>query len=315
MAIIRGVLSVINSVVGFLVLLLMLSVFLGPPLYLEVSGSVAPGTVTAKEERISIRTDNWSRTLFVTMRYAVPDAEQPLESQIAVNSATYDELHVGDRAPVRYVIVPFLREFGPLPIARLAAQPALGGFVALLGDDGLRLFALLGLFLGVLIVFARWPRWWLGLPIFALMVGAGVYIGSGWPAPAPAGPRLSGSATVRDLDEVTRVWGGRRTASEEAVQPYTIVQLSYVPSGATDPVIGVDMIDAGSVRGLEQGAVVPISYSQFDPRWVQISGARRTYYWKNLRSFAVIGAFAVLLIGVPWLFRRRRSRRQQLATP
>ncbi len=73
------------------------------------------------------------------------------------------------------------------------------------------------------------------------------------------------------------------------MQPFVVVELEFVPDGRTDPVVAVDMIDDGSLRAIERGVDVPIHYSAADPRWAQIDNATRTYYWKNLRTFGIIG--------------------------
>ena len=69
-----------------------------------------------------------------------------------------------------------------------------------------------------------------------------------------------------------------------AAQPYTIVELSFVPTGMAGRVVAVDMVDAGSVAGLEPGAKVPIRYSAAEVRWARIDGAMRTC-WKNLAGY------------------------------
>lgn len=113
-------------------------------------------------------------------------------------------------------------------------------------------------------------------------------------------------ATVRAIHRVDRVWGGRRTKAEDAVQPYDIVELEFAPSGAAGPVVAVDLVDAGSVPGLAQGAQLRIHYSVEDHRWAQLDTASRTYYWKNMRSFGIIMIVAVVPLS-GWALARRRK--------
>ena len=308
MAVIRRVFSLISTVIGFLFFAALLLPFVGPAVYIEVGGKSAPATIIEKREQIRIVTDSWSRSLLVGVRFQAAGVDDPVQTPILVTAATYDSLHVGDQVRVRYVLYPFLRALGNVASARLESQPPFGSFTAF--ADSFLTWLIVGgaVWLWLIVTFAKRRSAWLGVPAFLLLIGGGIYVGSGWPPPAPAGPRATASASVSRTYEVTRVWGGRRTQSEEAVQPYTIVELSFTPQGMTDPVRAVDMIDAGSVASLQENAAVPITYSVRNPRWAQIDGARRTYYWKNLRTFAVIAALLAVLFGVSWLFRRVRKR-------
>lgn len=315
MAVLRRVLSLISTVIGFLFFAILLIPLIGPAVYIEVGGKSAPATITEKRETIRMLTDSWSRNLLVATRFETPGIDEPVETTIRVNAATYDSLHVGDAVRLRYVLYPFLRDFGNIASARLESQPPFGSYTAIGGSFLTWFFVGAAICLGLGVAFAKRPRWWFGLPLFALVIGGALYIGSGWPSPAPAGPRATGSATVRNTREITRVWGGRRTQSEAAVQPYTIVELSFVPEGRTDPVVAVDMIDAGSVPELGENAVVPISYSVANPRWAQIAGANRTYYWKNLRTFGLIAVVVAAALLFSWLFRARSVRRRRGVLP
>jgi hypothetical protein len=70
-----------------------------------------------------------------------------------------------------------------------------------------------------------------------------------------ARPQLEARATVQathEIDTLTR--GPSRLSPMRAAQPYTIVELSFVPTGMAGPVVAVDMVDAGSVAGLKPGA-------------------------------------------------------------
>jgi len=165
----------------------------------------------------------------------------------------------------------------------------------------------IALWLALLFLWAKWRSGWIAALLVILMVGGGLYIGSGWPPPAPGGPREATIATVRDMHRVDRVWGGRRTEAEDAVQPYDIVELEFVPSGASGLVVAVDLVDANSVPGLTEGARLPIHYSVEQHRWAQIDTAARTFPWKNMRSFGIIAVIGVVIIGGWALVRRRNS--------
>jgi hypothetical protein len=311
---VRRALSLIRSLLGVVFLALLLSPIVGPPLWVELGGRTAAGTIEAKREAIVELSGTWMRRLFVAVRYVPSDTEEPAVSEVAVDAATYDRLRVGQPARVRYVPNATLRQIGNLPVARLDSQLPLGSFVAWLGDFAIVLLAGVAAWLALLWVWSKWRRGWLALLLFLLMFGGMLYIGSGWPPPQPDGALVAGSAAVRAAHQVTRVWESRRSPGEEATQPYTIVELSFVPQGAGDAVVAVDMVDAGSVPALEKGVDVPIHYSARDPRWAQIDGAARTYYWKNLRGFGLIGLVLLGLVLLGWLAgRRRRARRARVA--
>lgn len=306
----RRILSFFRAAISLVILLLMLSPIVGPPLYVEVAGANAPAEVVAKRETIDILTDTWTRRLYLDVRYLPAGASVPEVTDIAVNAATYDSLRMGAPVQIRYAPNATLRQFRNIAAARLESQQPFGSFVARLGSLLIGFAIGIAVWLALLLAWTKWRRWWLALALIALMVGGVIYVGSGWPSPAPAGELVPGDATVRATHRIDRVWGGRRTPAEDAVQPYTIVELSFVPAGAADPVVGVDMIDADSVPGMEKGAPVPIHYSAADPRWVRIDGANRTYYWKNLRSFGIIAALLLALLLVGWVARRRRTARR-----
>jgi hypothetical protein len=295
--------------------LLLLTPLLVPPLYLEIAGASAPAVVVAKREVIDTLTDTWARRLFVDVRYLPEDAAEPELIDVAVDTAIYDRLRVGEAVQLRYIPNEIVRILGRVAATRLASQPPFGSFLARIGSLLIGLILGIAAWLALLWAWAKWRHWWLTLAILVLMFGGMIYIGSNWPRPMPEGPLIESNATIRDIHEVTRIWGGKRTPAEEAVQPYAIVELSFVPQGALDPVIAVDSIDAGSVPALEKGGQIPISYSARDPRWAQIAGATRTYYWKNLRSFGVIALILVGLMLLTWLARRLRRSRRSGTTP
>lgn len=304
----RWALGVLRSAVGLAFLLLLLALLLGPPLYVEVGGAVAPGTVVAKREVIDVVSGSWTRRLFVDVGFRPAGADEPEVAGIAVDLPTYDRLRAGESVQVRYAPNATLRLFG-LATARLATQLPLGSFVARLGSGLIGLAAAIGGWLLLLWAWSKWRRGWLAVAVLAYMFAGVVYAESGWPGPDPSGALATSSATIQGMHQVTRIWESRRSSGEEAAQPYTIVELSFVPQGVVDPVVAVDLVDAKSVPGLEKGGTVPISYSVRDPRWARIEGATRTYYWKNLRGFGLIALGVAVLIALGWLLSRWRARR------
>ena len=316
----RRIGSCLSTMVGGAFFALLFALFVGPAVSVEVAGKSLVAVISAKREPIDVRYGIWSRQLWIEARIgplqtlandAVADAGG---AQIAVEPALYDKLRVGQTVAVRYVAVPILSPLRNTGFARLDEQPPLGALLASL-HPLLGIVAGIALWLALLAAWSRWRQGWLAAILVIYMVGASLYVGSNWPPPEPGGPREPITATVRDLHHVDRVWGGEDSTPEEAVQPFEIVELEYVPAGAAGPVIGVDLVDSGSTPGLQQGARLPIHYSVADHRWAQLDTASRTYYWKNLRTFGIIAVVLVALLAFAWVSARKRAVRRASVTP
>lgn len=298
------------SVVGVTIMIgLLLVVLAGPAVYVELAGQTAPGVVTARREEIRVRYSEWSRWLRLEVRYTPSDTEAPEVAIIPVDMERYDRASVGDAVQVRSMPQPDIRALGEIAAPRLGDQGPLGQLIARLGGAPVTV-AFIGIFLILLAAWRVSRQGWLLAPLAALLLGFAMYTVSDPPLPAPPGPQRTTQATVRLVHEVDRLSSGRRSnrsrAFNEALQPYDIVALEFVPQGAAGAVVAVDLVDAGSVRGLELGAELPISYSAADPRWARIDGAQRTYFWKNLYGYAIIAGVLLLLALGAWAVARRR---------
>lgn len=305
--------SCVSTTVGFIFLALLLALLVGPAIFVEVSGVNTPGVVVARREQISVQAATWNRQLLIEVRNSslqtIGDEETAAErgALIAVEPELYDKLRVGDAVELRYLALPILNGLPNNGFARLTQQPPLGGLLA--SARSLAPYVIgIALWLALLLLWSKWRSGWLAALIFMFMVGAGLYLGSGWPPPEPGGLRAATTATVRATHRVDQVWGGRQTQAEDAVQPYDIVELEFEPSGVAGPVVAVDLVDAGSVPGLAEGVRLPIHYSVENHRWAQLDMASRTYYWKNMRSFGIIAVIGVVLLLGVWLLRRRHKR-------
>lgn len=312
----RLLLSAIRLLFTVVFVVLLTGLILGPPLYLEVAGAVAPGEVVAKREQISPKSANWSRDLILDVSYRPARADERTVRPLRVDAATYDATPVESSVRVRYLPGDdLLTEFVNLSGARLETQPPFGALVA--RAAGLAPF-LIGLAVAVALGWAssRLKRWWLALPIIPLAL-AGVFFGtSGWQPPLPAGEVRAGTATAREITRIDRAWGTRRRSSEPAAQPYLLVELEFVPEGRAGRVVAVDMVDEGSVRGLERQARVAITYSLADPRRARIDGATRTYVWKNLSTSGLaIILLSIAVAGLIALGGRLRGRRRAPPPP
>lgn len=285
-------------------------VCVGPSLWVELEGELAPAEVVAKHEEISPKTVNWSRELTLDLSYRPAGADERTVAHVLVDPATYDAVAVESTVQLRYLRAgdDLLRMGANMLGARLTSQPPYGPLVARIGGLAPYL-AGAAVIIGMLWAGTKWRQWWLaGLGGVLLLAGAFVAV-SGWQPPLPPGPVREGTAAVRAVTRIERVGGGRRSRSVEAVQPFLLVELAFVPEGRPGQVIAVDLVDDGSVPGLERGAEVAIRYSAADPRRAQIEGATRTFPWKNLASGAIPILFIGALLVVGLLLRLRRRPR------
>lgn len=309
----KKVFSTLRLVFGLIVFGLLLAPVVGLPLWVEVGNQSAAGEVVGKREEIDVRRATWSRQLFLDVRYTPADSGLAEQATIAVDPELYDRMRVGAPTTVHYLPRADLRWLGALAGARLEGQPPYGQLRAMVGPDGVAWVAGIGVWLALLAIWWRWRSGWLALILLLGLLGAAMYTVSDWPAPAPPGPQLQAQATVRDTHLIDRLSFGRRRRSSlnnEATQPYRVVELQFTPEGRADPVVAVDLVDEGSVPGLENGGTLPIRYSVANPRWAQIEGAQRTYAWKNLTGYAVAALVILVVIVAAWAFTRLRRRRR-----
>ena len=133
--------------------------------------------------------------------------------------------------------------------------------------------------------------------------------------PGPGGGSVPGTAQVDSVTLFTMVNSSR--SPSKLLRPYQRVEFSYLVPGLDTPVQGADVIDAGSVAGLEVGGQARIEYAQADPRLSRLAGATYTYRWLNplwgvgsmALAFILCGLPSLLLGGLARLFHlRRRSR-------
>ena len=310
----RRIGSCLGTLFRYLLVALLIALFVTPPLIVDIGGEVAPGAVVAKREVIRKITTSWERNLYLDVRYQPRGATEPEVIPLAVDVTTYDRFRVGDETEVRYTPHPLLRRLSPIGFTRLQDQSSPAALVARFGSSMSIWLA------GVVLWFVLWFVWskvrssvlmW----VLVLSGIAGLFSSiSNWPEPPPA-DLTAGSATVQNIRRVDVILESRRHSDTEAIQPYDIVELSFVPAGRTDPVVAVDMLDAGSVPNLAVEATVPIRYSAQNPRWAQIDGGSRTFYWKNLLFIVAIVLGLLGIVAISWLFNRRRRQRRAARVP
>jgi len=257
----RTLLSFIGNVVHLLAIGLVLFLLAAPALasvYLDVRGGIAAGAVTDKREVLAGRQDTWHRQFFLTVDYQPADSRSRETAYVEVSQTVYDQMHVGDPAPVRYQSVRLLRELPFFTGARLADQNTLSGLAL----------------------------WWQG-------VTAGFL-------PGPGGVSIPGTARVDSVTLFTMVNSSR--SPSKLLRPYQRVEFTYSVPGLDAPVKGADVIDAGSVAGLEVGGQAQIEYAQAEPRLSRLAGATYTYRWLNPLWGLGSVALALILCGLPSLF-------------
>lgn len=89
-----------------------------------------------------------------------------------------------------------------------------------------------------------------------------------------------------------------------------MVQLRLVPGGATDSVLAVDEVDAGSAPSLAPGAVVKVRYQAAAPREAMLVEGTRTFRQRNRFHFLflVLAAGGIgLAAALAWRLRGRRA--------
>jgi hypothetical protein len=100
------------------------------------------------------------------------------------------------------------------------------------------------------------------------------------------------------LSNVTEILETDESPGVDAIQPYEIVELQFIPEGRTEPVLGVDQIDSGSVPGLAKGATVEIEYQASNPRIVRFKGGSRTFPQKAYLAVAQEGGEYLALLAI-----------------
>jgi hypothetical protein len=308
----RFIVSIIKIIFTIAVLALLLTLAIGPLVYLELAGTNAPGIVVGKRETTELAKGRhstqlgmeWTRRLIADVRYQPINTSTPATTQITIDLPTYERLQVGDAVQVRYLTDPILQLFAG---ARLSSQPPFGTLIAGLAASELNFFVGVGIWLALLGLWSLWSKRGLLVLLAAGMICGVAYLLIGPLPPAPPGPLVGADATVRAVRLFTHTAGNGRMEVSPLPQPYQIAELVFTSPGAAEPVVALDTVDADSVPNLLPGASVAIHFSATNPRWARINGATRTYAWKNLMELGVITVVVLVLGVIPWLVMRHRN--------
>jgi hypothetical protein len=123
------------------------------------------------------------------------------------------------------------------------------------------------------------------------------------------GPQATAVATIRDINLYTEIRSSENDDDETVlIQPFELVEVTFVPEDWRDPVVALDRIDAESLP-LEIGGTVPVVYRTDLPRQIRIQDGSRTYAWKN--PLYTLAVWAIIIAVLFLLWRRRRRRPQK----
>lgn len=287
---------------------------------IDLHGRNLTCTVDRKDERIDHRTrsDSWTPTFHVSLSCPFTEAGAPMFPAFDTDAQEFDQIQRGTPFEVRYlrsVPLPLLlvgissshlvRETLDVHLAKTFA-----GFVPLLA---IAAYVLTLSFLGYLASKRKVPglRW----AFFGLLAPGVLWILTPTLPVTLSGKTVPATATVKELHQFTRILDSSRSHGLQAVTPYEIVVLQFVPQGHHEPVLAADMIDTGSRSDLAVGQQVQIDYEVARPRRANIQGARRLYYWENVEGALVEAALMMgFLIGgtLLWEFLKRRARQAMI---
>jgi len=300
-------------------------------LYLDQRGVELTGHVYSKSEYVgALRgTDTWSRRSEVTFEYTLPETGGVSFFNVAMEPAKYDEYHKGQTVKLHYLRredIPKLPgadvmwQIRILPHVRLEGQHAFDGLRTAISPQLKLGFAVVA---AIVILLWTWRR--SKLPGFAWAMGVCIVCGIvammfydfPLPTPAPAGDVRVASGTVKSIRRIDELLSTNRSRGMQAHQPLDIVGVEFVPQGFHDPVLAVDVVDSGSIRGLAEGARVEVDYEAARPRTAWLRGAARTFPRRNLIGLgedaalwiAVLIALALLWQFIGNAFKRLLSRR------
>jgi hypothetical protein len=289
---------------------LMVAPLLAVSLWLDAHGETVTGAVTAKREEIHAAnepTGGWYSRRFLEVD--IPRlAAVGLKASVRVDSAEYAAIQRGDRVRVRYLsCCPIFarldgrttrqvsweaaREFASSPVL----DWVLAGFVALV--VAARIAAPIVVVTGVA---------WLAAALLFLFPARPPRV----PAGVEATARVAGIVTVSQSPRRTHHRSRTSSHPERLTVAYQVVQLRLVPGGATDSVLAVDEVDAGSAPSLAPGAVVKVRYQPAAPREAMLVEGARTFRQRNRFHFLflvlAVGGIGIAA-GLAWRLRGRRA--------
>jgi hypothetical protein len=244
----------------------------------------------------------------VTIEYTPPDGAGVAFFDTQLDPETYDAFQKGQRVTVHYLqprdlpripLAGALGEMRILPVARLAGRTFFTPFETLRSGLAGRVLQWIAAAVILLVVWrkAGWPRFAFAVAgcvaaaVFAMLI-------EDFPKPTPAPSRqvLQGSGRVLSIGRIDRIFSGQRSRGINLEQPIEVVGIEFVPAARTEPVVAADLIDAGSLPALKEGAILPIDYEASSPRVARLQAASRDFPSRNFRGILMTGVLSVALL-------------------
>ena len=282
----------------------------GASLWLDTHGETVTGTVTGKREEIHAEnepTGGWYSRRFLEVD--IPRLTSVgLRASVRVDSAKYASIHGGDRVRVRYLsCCPIFARLEGRTTRQVAWEAARE-----FASDPVLDWLLAGVV--ALVIAARIAAPIVVVTGLAWLATAVLFLFPDRPMKVPAGveatARVAGIVTVSESPRRTRHRSRSSSHPERLRVPYQVVQLRLVPGGATDSVLAVDEVDAGSAPSLAPGAVVKVRYQAAAPREAMLVEGTRTFRQRNRFHFLflVLAAGGIgLAAALAWRLRGRRA--------
>jgi hypothetical protein len=101
---------------------------------------------------------------------------------------------------------------------------------------------------------------------------------------------------VKSIDRMDRLFSGAHTKGWDADQPVAVVGVEFVPAGRTEAVLAVDLIDAGSIPGLQEKSAVGIDYEAGHPRTAYLQKASRRFVSRNVAGIVRQGLACLVVL-------------------
>jgi hypothetical protein len=284
--------------------------FLVSSLYIDQRGITILGHVYSKREYVTVHHTDLRRSSEITVEYTKPDGTGVSFLTAHLSPADYDETRVGQTVNLHYLrpedvpdlpLVKALRGAQLLPTVHLATQQTFSGFRLLLTTQTRLLLTVIAGSILLLLVW-RIAR----LPAFGWIFGVYVVFGlvallvSEFPRPMPP-PTVDvrqGVGVVKSVERINRLFYGSRSKGVRADQPIEVIGVEFTPEGRTESVLMIDLIDAGSVRGLKEKGSVRLDYESQSPRTAYIRDATRTFPSRNLAGLGLQGVTCLIVVVV-----------------
>ncbi len=281
--------------------------FLVSSVYVDHRGITIPGHVYSKREDVTVHNSTWKRSCEMTIQYFPPDTGGTAFLGVSLTPERYDEFRKGQSVNLHYLqgkdvpdlpMAKVLSQVHALTTARLVGQKAFSN-AELVSRSNAMLFSVIGGVVLLLFIWRRAGQPGFGWAVCICVLGAvGAMLVSEFPKPqpAPVAAVRRGFGKVKTLDRIDRVFEGTRSRGIEVNQPVAVVAVEFVPAERIEPVLAVDLIDAGSLPGLREGSPVAIDYEAAAPRTAHLQNATRTFVGRNIRGIALDGVLCLLLI-------------------